>query len=232
MVCLCRASHAARLQAANLLRALRQNKEAAGLGLLEGVKGERAATDIEASGSHSRPSAPHLPSRRLLHARHALCCIPLVLAACRGVFPLRLAIWIGRRWSMRRLDDPVILGPPPAVRASPRQMSKRQVAARPSVQVEAKKERLLSKRVQSLSRFLLEALNKECVAGAWWGRGAAGGRWQAHPVARPPARRQPASFSQLPRVRGEAGCAVPQSVHERHAGLPAPPPIPVWLRRL
>ncbi|KAL4432378.1 hypothetical protein ABPG77_001677 [Micractinium sp. CCAP 211/92] len=65
-------------QAANLLRALRQNKEAAGLGLLEGVKGERAATDIE---------------------------------------------------------------------------------------VEAKKERLLSKRVQSLSRFLLEALNKECVAG-------------------------------------------------------------------
>lgn len=35
-------------QAANLLRALRQNKEAAGLGLLEGVKGERGATDIEA----------------------------------------------------------------------------------------------------------------------------------------------------------------------------------------
>lgn len=34
-------------QAANLLRALRQNKEAAGLGLLEGVKGERGATDIE-----------------------------------------------------------------------------------------------------------------------------------------------------------------------------------------
>ncbi len=37
------------IQAANLLRALRQNKEAAGLGLLEGVKGERGATDIEAS---------------------------------------------------------------------------------------------------------------------------------------------------------------------------------------
>lgn len=36
----------------------------------------------------------------------------------------------------------------------------------PTLQVEAKKERLLSKRVQSLSRFLLEALNKECVAGA------------------------------------------------------------------
>jgi hypothetical protein len=66
-------------QAANLLRALRQNKEAAGLGLLEGVKGERGATDIE---------------------------------------------------------------------------------------VEAKKERSLSKRVQSLSRFLLEALNKEGSAGA------------------------------------------------------------------
>ncbi|KAL4859552.1 PAN2-PAN3 deadenylation complex catalytic subunit pan2 [Chlorella vulgaris] len=66
-------------QAANLLRALRQNKEAAGLGLLEGVKGERGASDIE---------------------------------------------------------------------------------------VEAKKERSLSKRVQSLSRFLLEALNKEgSVAG-------------------------------------------------------------------
>lgn len=36
----------------------------------------------------------------------------------------------------------------------------------PITKVEAKKERLLSKRVQSLSRFLLEALNKECVAGA------------------------------------------------------------------
>jgi hypothetical protein len=35
------------VQAANLLRALRQNKEAAGLGLLEGVKGERGASDIE-----------------------------------------------------------------------------------------------------------------------------------------------------------------------------------------
>lgn len=32
-------------------------------------------------------------------------------------------------------------------------------------QVEAKKERSLSKRVQSLSRFLLEALNKEVGAG-------------------------------------------------------------------
>lgn len=32
-------------------------------------------------------------------------------------------------------------------------------------QVEAKKERSLSKRVQSLSRFLLEALNKEGSAG-------------------------------------------------------------------
>ena len=39
------------LQAANLLRALRQNKEAALLGLVEGVKGERAATDIEASAA-------------------------------------------------------------------------------------------------------------------------------------------------------------------------------------
>lgn len=34
-------------QAANLLRALRQSKEAAGLGLLEGVKGERGVGDIE-----------------------------------------------------------------------------------------------------------------------------------------------------------------------------------------
>jgi hypothetical protein len=35
------------VQAANLLRALRQSKEAAALGLLEGVKGERGASDIE-----------------------------------------------------------------------------------------------------------------------------------------------------------------------------------------
>lgn len=41
-------------QAANLLRALRQNKEAAGLGLLEGVKGERGATDIEVT--HCAPA--------------------------------------------------------------------------------------------------------------------------------------------------------------------------------
>ena len=34
-------------------------------------------------------------------------------------------------------------------------------------QVEAKKDRSLSRRVQSLSRFLLEALNKEGSAGGW-----------------------------------------------------------------
>ena len=34
-------------QAANLLRALRQSKEALALGLLEGVRGERGSTDIE-----------------------------------------------------------------------------------------------------------------------------------------------------------------------------------------
>ena len=45
---------------------------------------------------------------------------------------------------------------------------------RPRVQVEAKKDRSLSRRVQSLSRFLLEALYKEGGAGGWCAGGRAG----------------------------------------------------------
>jgi PAB-dependent poly(A)-specific ribonuclease subunit 2 len=41
-------------QAANLFRALRQSKEAMALGLLEGVKGERMATDIEVEANKDR----------------------------------------------------------------------------------------------------------------------------------------------------------------------------------
>lgn len=44
-------------QAANLLRALRQNKEALALGLLEGVRGERGSTDIEVEAQKDKSLA-------------------------------------------------------------------------------------------------------------------------------------------------------------------------------
>lgn len=88
----------ARLQAANLLRALRQNKEAAGLGLLEGVKGERAATDIEVGRCRGQPAPGHpFPAAAacselgMLRATHpGTCCM-----AREGSSPYFLFIGLG-----------------------------------------------------------------------------------------------------------------------------------------
>eukprot|EP00887_Chlorella_sp_A99_P005338 scaffold1.g5338.t1 len=57
-------------QPANLLRCLRQSKEAAALGLLEGVKGERVATDIEVEANKDRSLSRRVQSlcRFLLEA--------------------------------------------------------------------------------------------------------------------------------------------------------------------
>jgi hypothetical protein len=151
-------------QAANLLRALRQNKEAAGLGLLEGVKGERGAGDIEV---------------------WAACVVPCVAPACSLHFVLCTAL---QRIALQPLcagSAACGAGAVTAVTATTRWLlTSGRRHLRPTLQVEAKKDRSLSRRVQSLSRFLLEALNKEGSAGvllvwqcgwcAWLGRARCG----------------------------------------------------------
>ena len=64
----CSPSLCIRMQASNLLRALRQSREAAALGLIEGVRGERGSADIEVRCASTAPCCAALCSALLCSA--------------------------------------------------------------------------------------------------------------------------------------------------------------------